>query len=533
MSTDYRRYSPENQKQVMADYAASKNIHIARTYEDSGKSGLTLRERPALAKLLRDVGDLNRDFGTLLVYDISRWGRFQDVDESAYYEYVCRRAGVQVVYCAEPFDNDGSPSSSILKTLKRAMAGEYSRELSSKVFLGQCRGTRAGFHQGAFPGYGLRRVLVDKDGSLKGPLQRWERKSIQSDHVVIVPGPANEVALIRRIYGWFLEENISASHIAKRLNSFGVPTDLNRRWTKDAILRILTSEKYVGNNVYNRTSGKLHTPRVANPRDEWIRAVGSFEPIIDTASFEAVKVRLSERTQLLSDERLLEKLSDLRDKEGTLSALSIGAARDLPSQNIYKKRFGSLTQAYKAIGFDTKRNYEFLKVRQSASVLTRRFCEVVFEELVGTGCNVECSRDKSILHVNGELRIKLTVRPASRTIYARERWIFEWPRLFPLDVLILARADRLATELIDFYMLPRGCLGSQHLTILQQALNPTLEMFRFSNLKVLLDLVARSPLEMFYASGTGNTTRTKHRHQQHQNIEPACAEPTKASGNRQ
>ena len=68
--------------------------------------------------------------------DISRWGRFQDADESAYYEYLCRRSGIEVRYCTEPFENDGSPMATIMKSVKRAMAGEYSRELSNKVFQG-------------------------------------------------------------------------------------------------------------------------------------------------------------------------------------------------------------------------------------------------------------------------------------------------------------------------------------------------------------------------------------------------------------
>jgi hypothetical protein len=47
--------------------------------------------------------------------------------------------GIQVAYVAEQFENDGSPVSTIVKGVKRAMAGEYSRELSAKVFAGQCR----------------------------------------------------------------------------------------------------------------------------------------------------------------------------------------------------------------------------------------------------------------------------------------------------------------------------------------------------------------------------------------------------------
>ena len=40
-------------------------------------------------------------------------GRFQDLDESAYCEYVLKRAGIRVHYCAKQFENDGSLSSSM------------------------------------------------------------------------------------------------------------------------------------------------------------------------------------------------------------------------------------------------------------------------------------------------------------------------------------------------------------------------------------------------------------------------------------
>jgi hypothetical protein len=54
------------------------------------------------------------------------------------------------------------------------MTGEYSRELSAKVFAGQCRLIELGFRQGGSPGYGLRRVLVDQNGLMKTELQRGD-----------------------------------------------------------------------------------------------------------------------------------------------------------------------------------------------------------------------------------------------------------------------------------------------------------------------------------------------------------------------
>ena len=190
MSTEHQRYSTGNQTAAMQLYAKQRGIEVVRTYADEGKSGLRIDGRDALKKLIGDVQGGTADFPTILVYDVSRWGRFQDADESAYYEYICKRAGISVQYCAEQFENDGSPVSTIVKGVKRAMVGEYSRELSLKVFAGQCRLTELGFRQGGPAGFGLRRCLIDQAGAAKCELSRGEHKSIQTDRVVLVPWPA-------------------------------------------------------------------------------------------------------------------------------------------------------------------------------------------------------------------------------------------------------------------------------------------------------------------------------------------------------
>lgn len=200
MSTEHQKYSTENQAEVIAEYAARRGFEIVKTYEDSGKSGLKLEGRLSLQKLIADVRSRSTDFEVVLVYDVSRWGRFQDADESAYYEFICREGGIRVHYCAEQFENDGSLSATIIKSMKRAMAGEYSRELSAKVFTGQCRLIRLGFRQGGPAGFGLRRVLVDEHCHPKAMLDRGEQKSLQTDRVILQPGPPEEVEVVRRLY---------------------------------------------------------------------------------------------------------------------------------------------------------------------------------------------------------------------------------------------------------------------------------------------------------------------------------------------
>lgn len=118
MSTDHQRYSTQNQAAAIAVYAAQHDLIIVRTYADEGRSGFRIQRREGLIELIDDVRSERADFDHILVYDVSRWGRFQDVDESAYYEFTCRQAGMKVCYCAEEFDNDGSVIASIVKNLK-------------------------------------------------------------------------------------------------------------------------------------------------------------------------------------------------------------------------------------------------------------------------------------------------------------------------------------------------------------------------------------------------------------------------------
>ena len=105
---------------------------------------------------------------------------------------------------------------------KRAMAGEYSRELSAKVFAGQCRLIEMGFRQGGPAGFGLRRVLVNERGELKGELKPGEHKSLQTDRVILMPGPEEEIAWVNRMFRWLIDEDMSFREIADRLNGKGL-----------------------------------------------------------------------------------------------------------------------------------------------------------------------------------------------------------------------------------------------------------------------------------------------------------------------
>ncbi|MCX4150770.1 MULTISPECIES: recombinase family protein [Paraburkholderia] len=350
MSTDHQQFSPVFQRQAIAEYAAAHNIRIVRDYEDAGISGLTLRERPALTQLLVDVESPARKFTIILVYDVSRWGRFQDVDEAAFYEYACRRAGVKVIYVAEPFENDASPATCVMKALKRAMAGEFSREISRKVFLGHCVNVERGYHSGGPPGYGLQRVLVDSQSGTRRPLAQYQYKNLQTDRVVLAPGPPHEVALVRKMFEWYATRRTTATDIARRLNDFGICNGACRLWLPRNILQILRNEKYIGTNVYSRTSSKLDAPWEQLPEAEWIRVAGAFEPVIGAQLFGAVQHKLARIRQTPSRDEILSGLRKVMEKAGELNQATLKRYRSAPSVERVMREFGSLYAAYKEIG---------------------------------------------------------------------------------------------------------------------------------------------------------------------------------------
>ena len=230
MSTDNQKYSTENQAAVIASYAGERHMDIVRTYTDEGRSGLTIDKRDGLQELIDDVQRGRSDFDCILVYDVSRWGRFQDVDESAYYEFICKRAGIHVHYCADEFENDGSLASTVLKNVKRIAAADFSRQLSKKVFVGQSHGASLGFWQGAPPGYGLRRLMIDHNGTPRAVLEYGQQKSLKSNHVILIPGPRLEVETIRRIFTSFAIERKTRTEIATQLNAEGIYNALGRPW---------------------------------------------------------------------------------------------------------------------------------------------------------------------------------------------------------------------------------------------------------------------------------------------------------------
>ena len=495
MSTDRQRYSTANQMAAIARYADQHGLAIVSTYADEGRSGVSLGGRSALQRLIEDVTTARAAFSAILVYDVSRWGRFQDVDEAAFLEHMCKRAGIAVHYCAEPFTNDGSMASSIVKTLKRAMAGEYSRELSMKVSAGQRRLCTLGFRQGGAAGFGLRRLLVDSEGRPKGVLRQGELKSVQSDRVILIPGPADEIATVHRIFRWFVEDGLNERTIARKLNEEAILTDLGRAWTFDTVRSLLTNEKYIGNNVYNRFTTRLSQPRRRNAPEQIIRRDGAFEPIVDRSLFTGAQRRFALRLQRRSTDEFVTQLTQLRHRAGRVSGRLIDATTDMPPQHVIARRFGGLLRAYEQIGFSPDFNIDKLGARSLRQNLARSIADTLGKELQQRGGRIVYDPARRLYVCNGLITTHIYVAFPRMSGAGRLQWLVTLKREPTPDVTLVVRMTAERQSIHDFLILPREPVEQAYL-ILQEQNGFPIDQFRHATLRPFLALLEVEALEL-------------------------------------
>lgn len=494
MSTEHQQYSTANQLDRIREYAARRGFEITRVFADEGKSGLNIRGRESLQAMINEVSTGRATFKAILAYDVSRWGRFQDADESGYYEYICRRAGISVHYCAEQFENDGSPTSNIIKSVKRSMAGEYSRELSTKVFQGACRLIQMGFKQGGAAGFGLRRLLVDMEGKPKQVLALGEHKSLITDRVKLVPGPPEEQAIVRWMFEVFVNNAWTEAQIAADLNRRGIPTDLGREWSRGAVHQILTNEKYIGNSVYHRTSCKLKRKHVRNPPDMWVRADGAFEGIVDRALFVRAGEMILARARRYSDDELLAHLRAVLAQHGRISGILIDEQSDMPSSSVYRTRFGSLVHAYQRIGYTPEIDYTYVEINRQLRAAHPEMVAGVVAGLQELGATVVRDPQTDHLLINEEYRACVALSRCNEDERGNCRWLVRLEHANPAHITIAVRMNPDNKTVKDYYLMPSIDVMSARLRLAEEN-GAVLDSYRFDTLDYFFALAERIPVE--------------------------------------
>lgn len=411
MSTDQQELSIGTQLETIARYAKGNGMQVVRVYEDAAKSGLQIGNRSGMKQLLRDVMDEPRDFDVVLVNDVSRWGRFQDSDAAAYYEYTCRLHGAEVIYVSEPFGHHLDPMTALLKALKRTMAAEYARELGIKCRDGQDRAIRMGYQMGSLPCLGFRKLAVSKDGETR-LLQPKQRKSMQSERIQWIHGPEEELALVRRIFRLYVTPGASVPAVVSILANEGIRTPRGGQFTQAIVSSLLRCEAFAGKFVWGRErykAGRLERKR------ELTREPLGLDPVVEPELWRQAQDKLWRRRRLRRDkEDLLRRLRESLAKHPGMTTLDL-EAMGLPSRRAYSNAFGSVSRALALAGRDpavVRAVHERRKVmgRKVGDQIQRDVAEQV--RLSGLDCKVH-PRSRLMI-VGGVTRVRLQ---------------FVWPRV--------------------------------------------------------------------------------------------------------
>lgn len=465
MSSLPQDHSIEHQCARLYEYADQHGIEVVKIYTDPGKSGLHIENRPGMLALIADVQGRTAGFELILVYDVSRWGRFQDPDEGAHYEFICRDADIPVVYCAEQFKNDGSVVSSMVKGWARFKAAEDIRILSEKVFAAQCRFAAKGYKMGGLAGYGLRRVSHDQNGKERRVLEPGERKAALTDRVRFAWGPPHEVEIVRKIYEWFVHGKLGDTKIAAMLNETPVATECGRPWTAAMVKSILINEKYLGRVMYNRGSAKMSSLRVLNAKEDWICIDDAFPAMVSSQLFKSAAEERQRRNRQKDRDELIGTLQALYKRHGKVTLSIIDAEPGIPKHKYFAARFGTLAAAYQAAGLPAAE--ALLRARTLRSVMQMRAATMSAIELMieKAGGSHKPQRNPWLVEINGQVLVKLVVARARHDPAGRVRWRIPIHQPPVPDFVLCVQMDAANAGVMAYYLIPVADFTQAHIIL--------------------------------------------------------------------
>lgn len=299
----YYRHSAEDkqensvplQRDFVRDLLQKHEIEIIHEEADEGVSGLTAN-RPGFNRIFKEwvLNPAAPQFDYVVVYDVSRWGRFEDADEAGYYEFQCKQAGKEVVYARRGFSTEEQRGMSQVQTaFERWMSFQYSKKLSEDVIRGCLEISSQGYSVGGQAPYGLARMLLSAgDRKPIRVMQDGERKSVANERITFIPKEDHTSDAIVRIFDLFSLEKLTLREIAERLNDAGVSSPNDTGWDKGKVLRILSNPAYKGTLIYNKTWGRLHKKKRDNPMSQWVICDNAFQAIIEPKRFDTVQEEL-------------------------------------------------------------------------------------------------------------------------------------------------------------------------------------------------------------------------------------------------
>jgi len=478
--------SIEIQREQVRVFAEKNSIEIIEEFEDAGKSGLNAEGRKGFLALLERVKQ--GDVGYVICYDITRWGRFQNINHSAAYEAKCDEYGVKVIYVVHGDLKEGSEDRDSFHDLQKAfeqkMAGKFSRDLSQKVFAGAVKVSQQGNRAGGPAPYGTLRFEVNEQREPVGVMKPKQHKSYPNNRVRLIPDDSSKTVLdekskadiIRDIFDFFVTHDYSESRIATIFNERNIPAPKGGKWPESTIRRILQDEQYIGSVVYNKTSQKKtehefkSKKTTKNPREKWIIKPGSYPQIVTSEIFEAAQAKINVRQSRMSREEMLERIQFAFTKYNMLSHSLLRSLPNMPTRSQVIKEFGSLPEAIQSLYPDV-----FKKTRKDVKKKIEAEANEVFEY-------------EDFLVINQTFSIKIEPALPFPRGYGHQ-WYFRIDKRPNVDITLgVPLRDSKNSQILGYFPFLRA-LAEEPLVCIADSSKFKIELHGYSDLRLIIDLI--------------------------------------------
>lgn len=273
-------YSLEAQVERLREYAEYRNLQIVGEYCDAGKSGKSIKGRPAFQEMMDDIVNGKDDVSYVLVFKLSRFGRnAADVLKSM---QLLNDYDVDLV-CVDDAIDSSTQGGRLTLAILSAVAEIERENITVQFNAGRMQKVLEGGWPGGPVPYGYRNI----------------KKQMQIE-------PA-EAELVKKMFEAFLIDGMTTTSVAAYMNEQGyrrVIKGEERPFTYDFVANALENPFYCGKILYGKRSKKKDVMAIQ----------GIHEPIVDEDLWKQVQAKrkeLSVKWQKVDDSERISILSGL------------------------------------------------------------------------------------------------------------------------------------------------------------------------------------------------------------------------------
>ena len=268
-----------NQRKIIKRFLEENNLSFVDEYVDDGVSGTTF-DRKGFNRLIQDI-EKNR-INMVITKDLSRLGR--DYIKTGYYlEKYFPEKSVRYVAILDGIDTYLDSTNNDISPFKAIMNDMYAKDISKKIKSVFREKQKSGQFLGSIAPYGYK-------------LSENEKGKLEIDDY--------SAEVVREIFQMYSNGHGSID-IMNYLNRKGIlnPSSYHKtkykkkksnKWNQITILSILKNQAYIGNTVQNKKRKISYKSKkvVDNPTENWIIVYNTHEAIIDSETFEKVRLML-------------------------------------------------------------------------------------------------------------------------------------------------------------------------------------------------------------------------------------------------